>query len=175
MSIPRYYPIATVTVGSSASKSIIFSNIPSTFKDLLILCSLRTNGTGSSYGEQVDFRFNGSALNFSSKRVEGYNQSVQTSTETDGRFGRATSDNGNQTANAFASIETYIPKYASSTNKAWISHSVTEINSDLYNEMFYYAGLWSNTSPITSIAIVGSDGGSFVQHSTATLYGIGKA
>jgi len=166
-----YTLISSVTVGSGGAANMEFTSIPATYTDLVLLTSLRTNSTVSSYGEQVNLKFNGSTSNFTSRRLEGFATTAQSSTETDGRFGRANNANASQTVSTFSNAMVYIPNYAGSTNKSWSSDSATEQNGN-FNELYLYAGLWSQTAAITSISIVGADPGNFVQYSTATLYGI---
>jgi hypothetical protein len=77
------------------------------------------------------------------------------------------------TANTFASTQVYIPNYAGSANKSFSSENMTE-NNGATTFMTLHAGLWSNTAAITSIKIAPA-GGSWMQYSTATLYGISKS
>ena len=82
---------------------------------------------------------------------------------------------GTATANTFGNMEIYIPNYAGSSNK---SVSVNQVGED--NAATAYAtllaGLWSNTAAITSIKLTPFSGGaSFVQYSTAYLYGVKNA
>jgi len=74
------------------------------------------------------------------------------------------------TASTFASGEMYIPNYAGSNSKSFSADSVQETNASLAYS-YLMAGLWSNSSAITSIALTPFTG-NFAQYSTATLYGI---
>ena len=74
------------------------------------------------------------------------------------------------TASTFGNAELYIPNYTSSNNKSFSADSVTENNATAaYSQLI--AGLWSNVTAITSLSLAPSSG-TFVQHSTATLYGV---
>lgn len=169
-----YDAIQTVTVGSGGASSIQFTSIPQTYTDLVLFTSLRTNNSASNYGEQVNLQINGSTSSFTGVRLEGFATTAQGSIETDGRFGRA--NNATQTASTFSNIMIYINNYTRSGNKSWYADAVTETNSTLYNEMYLYSWNWANSSAITSLTIVGTESGSnFVQHSSATLFGILKA
>jgi len=77
--------------------------------------------------------------------------------------------NATYTANTFASAEIYIPNYTSSNYKSLSVDFVGENNATT-SYQYFTAGLFSNTSAITSLVIDGTD--NFVQYSTATLYGI---
>ena len=73
------------------------------------------------------------------------------------------------TASTFGNAEIYIPNYASSNNKSVSADFVSETNAA--DAIFgLTAGLWANTSAITSIKL--TPAAAFAQYSTATLYGI---
>jgi hypothetical protein len=74
------------------------------------------------------------------------------------------------TANTFGNVAIYIPNYTSSNNKSISVDGVGENNATTaFADL--YAGLWANSSAITSITLYNiiSD---FAEFSTATLYGI---
>jgi hypothetical protein len=74
------------------------------------------------------------------------------------------------TSSTFNNGELYFPNYLSSSNKSFSIDMVAENNGTTgYN--FLDAVLWSYTEAITSISIV-ANSGTFVQYSTAYLYGI---
>jgi hypothetical protein len=79
------------------------------------------------------------------------------------------------TANTFGSGEIYIPNYLRSMNKTTSSEGISENNNSTDAYMHVNTGLWSNTAAITSLKIVPVQGNSFVQYSTAYLYGISNA
>ena len=163
-------PISTVTVGSGGATTIGFTNIPQTYTDLVVLCSLRTTrNTGDA--ASVSITFNGSTSSRSSRILYGNGSSAFSYTDTiiEGGF---TGQNTGTTANTFGSHQYYIPNYSGSNNKSISIDSVHENNAtNAYALM--NAGLWSNTAPITSITLE-NVGFNFVQYSTATLYGIRK-
>ena len=78
--------------------------------------------------------------------------------------------NASATASTFGNSEIYIPNYASSGYKSISADSVSENNATAAYA-FMAALLWSNSAAINRITITGL-GSSFVQYSTATLYGI---
>ena len=70
----------------------------------------------------------------------------------------------------------YIPNYTSSNAKSYSVEAMCETNgSTAY--MYIIAGLWnpSTQAAITSISFAPNLGTNFVQHSTATLYGVTSA
>ena len=62
-----YQKIASVTVGSGGAASIDFTSIPSTYTDLALYHSLRSDNSEDYYGLQ----FNSSSSSFSSRRLQG--------------------------------------------------------------------------------------------------------
>jgi hypothetical protein len=160
--------IASSTVGSGGAASIDFTSIPSTFTDLVVKLSLRNNSAGTV--QIVNISFNGNTANFSAKNVQGNGSAA-------GSFSQARrislASGAGSTSNTFSNADIYIPNYAGSTNKSFSGDSVNENNATTSFQSLD-AGLWSNTTAISSIAIT-PDSGSFVQHTTAYLYGVSNA
>lgn len=159
--------IETKTVGAGGASSIQFTSIPQTYTDLKVVVSFR--GTSAELYEVTALRFNGVNANLSSRTLEGNGSSAGSPNNGYIYFG---SGNGaNTTANTFSNMEAYIPNYTSSNYKSVSIDAVGENNATtIYMQLT--AGLWANTAAITSIEIVPT--GNFVQHSTASLYGISK-
>ena len=157
--------IQTVNVGSGGSATIEFTSIPQTYTDLKLVVSLRTNNAGA---EAVMIEFNGSSANLSGRRIYGDGGSAASDTLTNIRFAVNTAAD---TASVFSNGEFYIPNYTSANNKSVSVDGVNETNGTNAVQSLV-AGLWSNTAAITSIKLLGNNSGSFVQYSTATLYGI---
>ncbi len=160
-----YVAIATTTVGSGGASDITFSSITGTYTDLLLKISARhtTNETSND----ILLTLNGSTSNFTAKRLYGDGSSASSDTNSQ-RVGITVG--ASATASTFGSTDAYFPNYAGSTNKSFSSDMVGENNATLAYSILT-AGLWSDTSAITSIKIAPASG-SFVQHTTATLYGI---
>jgi hypothetical protein len=162
--------IAAVTVGSGGTSSIDFTSIPSTYTDLCLKVSLRD--TRSNVANGVVIRFNGSSSSFTARVREGSGSSAYSFTDTQGLTGE--NNSATSTSNTFASTDIYIPNYAGSTNKSFSFDSVTENNATTaYADLG--AGLWSATNAITSISLACLNSASFVQYSTAYLYGVKNA
>jgi hypothetical protein len=154
--------IQSLTVGSGGTASIDFTNIPATYDDLKILLSARYSGAPA---DGMYIAFNGSSSNFTGRYLFG-NGSGAASANLERYVGSVF---GTSTANVFNSTEIYIPDYKSSANKSFYVENVAENNaSTAYQNLI--TGLWSNVSAITSISIVA--GASFLQNTTATLYGV---
>ena len=162
--------IASSTVGSGGAASIDFTSIASTWTDLCLMTSLRASTADPGFFE-VKISFNGSTTGFTAKQIYGDGSSATSSSPTTRQAGLLPANN--VTANTFANASIYIPNYAGSANKSYSVDSVTEANqTQAYANLL--AGLWSNTSAITSISLT-SGTGNFVQYSTAYLYGVKNA
>jgi hypothetical protein len=157
--------IEKVVVGSGGAASITFSAIPADYTDLLLVCSLRK--TVNSF---LQLSLNGSFSNFTGRALQGSGSGASSFSRTDSFFGY--SSTSSNTASTFGSLQLYIPNYRSSVAKSISAETVQETNATAA-DMVIYAGLWNDTSPITSIGIRGLNGdGVFEEFSSASLYGI---
>jgi len=164
-----YEAIATTTVGSGGAANIEFTSIPGTYTDLCILLSARQSGTGASNSRLT---FNNNTTSYSSRQLYGTGSTAGSDTGS----GISTailagfSTENNNTASTFSNHQIYVPNYTSSNNKSVSIDAVQETNASTAY-MNIVAGLWSNASAITSVKLT-PETGSWVQYSTATLYGI---
>jgi hypothetical protein len=160
--------IETKTLGADAA-SIEFTSIPQDGTDLVALVSARIERSGSS-ADEIDIAFNSSTSDFAVRRLRGNGSTVATTTGTRGigDFPATTS-----TANTFGNGYLYIPNYSGATNKSFSADSVSENNA---TTAFQYitAGLWSNTSAITSITFTPQNGTAIVAGSIISLYKVVK-
>jgi hypothetical protein len=158
--------ISTVTVGAGGAASIVFGSggtIPQTFTDLLLVLSGRTSDGTGAY-QTVTLSINGSTANQSERYI--YTTGSSTTGTTYSQVELWASGNGSS-ANIFGNMQLYIPNYFGSATKP-MSWDVTADNNGSSCIQVVGAGLWSNTSPITSLTL----NANFVQNSTASLYGI---
>ena len=162
-----YVEIANVTVGSGGASSISFSSIPSTYTDLAISLTARTNV--SSTQTYVKLKMN--STDYASGRnlfaVVGY----AVSSDTSALF---MVPGATQSSNVFSSNTIYIPNYTSSNQKSASHDTVTEgtVSASVWAQLL--ATLTNVTSAVTSLEIYTTDSSNFVQYSTAYLYGIKK-
>ena len=163
--------IASSTVGSGGASSIDFTSIPSTYTDLQINWSLRTNNDpdAGNYG-LVAISFNGSTANITRRNLLGSGSAASSGSTTNAQIAI---DGLNNTASTFASGMFFLPNYAGSTNKSVSIDNVMEQNSTT-TYMQLAAVLWSQTAAITQLTL-SAVSGSFVQYSTAYLYGVKNA
>ena len=166
-----YVAIATVTVGSGGAANIEFTSIPGTYTDLVVKLSTRTNQASGPDYVYLQFNGNTSTSNYQGIFLRGNGSTTASSSNTaEGKIRAAITTTSGETASTFSNCEIYIPNYTSSNNKSTSSDWVPENNATA-TFMGITAGLWTQTSVITSINLtLGS--GSFTQHSTATLFGI---
>ncbi len=172
--MPTYTLIQpAVVVGSGGAASMAFTSIPSTFTDLILQISARTADTGLVY-DGMKITFNGSATGYSDRLLYGDGSAAASANQSGAstRFHYATTNAA--TSSTFGSASIYIPNYTGSNNKSLSSDSVSENNATTAIAALD-AGLWSNTSAITSISISSNSGANFVQYSTAYLYGVSNA
>jgi hypothetical protein len=162
--------IASSTVGSGGAASIDFTSISGSYTDLILKVSARSNTANASNGYYYQMTINGATTNQSTRYINSNGTVAQS-----GNFARlfgycAPSDS---TSNTFASDDFYFPNYAGSINKSVSADLIWENNATASN-MSILAGLWSQTAAISSISIAPA-AGSFVQYSTAYLYGVKNA
>jgi hypothetical protein len=162
-------PLQTVTVGSGGAASISFTNIPQTYTDLKIEISAKDTTTGSAGWCNIAILFNGSSSNFSQTFVFGYGTGSTSGRDTNGYARISSSLTG---TNIFSNNSMYIPNYTSSNYKSYIIDEIQENNSSTayYAGQFLIAGLWSNTSAISSIQFNALT--SIMQYSKFSLYGV---
>jgi hypothetical protein len=157
--------ISTVTVGAGGAASISFTSIPSTYTDLCIKISART--TNVYFRDSVSIRPNGATTNKNLLFLIGQGSTLSAGPASD--IVVEIQGNDGVTANTFGNAEVYIADYASSHNKTFLIEAVTENSNASSNSLTLTAGLWSSSAAITSLTFISA---SFMEYSTATLYGI---
>lgn len=161
-----YEPIATQTLGSATS-TITFSSIPSTWTDLKLVVV----GTSSVDNVNFNMRFNGdSATNYSLTSLQG-----DGSNPSSGR-----SSNVAQIFMSYSGYRSTVPhmttinifSYAGSANKTCFITGSEDRNGAGSADV--RAAVWRSYSPITSISVF-TQSGNLNVGTTATLYGIKNA
>ena len=169
-----YELINSTTVGAGTTPIIEFTSIPGTYTDLKLVLSLRSNQATTT--DAANMTFNDSATDYSGKYIQVSSDNSVVS----GSFGSTEIspcfiDVADSTANTFSTSEIYIPNYAGSDYKSMSAESAQENNSTGNAYKRISAGLWSNTAAITSIKFTLVLGTSYIQYSTAYLYGVKNA
>jgi hypothetical protein len=170
--------ISSNTVGSGGVSSIDFTSIPSTYTDLVLKISARTNRTGSNYTDDIYVQLNGdTGSNYGAKVLYGGNSATGSFGSGSGSTvmygGYAVGTDG--TVNTFGNSEIYIPNYAGSTNKSLSADGVAESNSTTGVYVSLAAGIRLNTAAINQVTLKPANGTLFLQYSTAYLYGVKNA
>lgn len=163
--------IQKITIGVEGVSSITFSNIPQTYTDLEMHCSVRLTGNHNADSTALLISFNGSTANFVARRFDAWTAGM--SSDTPSRSIGSVGGGTGVTANTFTSHKLYIPNYSGSSQKSFSVDYASENNSSNY-DLGIISGLWGNTSAISSISI-NQSGSNFAQYSTFYLYGIANS
>lgn len=161
--------IQTVTVGSGGAASIEFGTggtIPQTYTDLLIVVSARSNRSATF--DNIRIMPNGATSGVSSRMLYGSGSSASSFTEA---YISGYTNGNTATSSTFGNSSIYIPNYTSSAQKSFSMDSVSENNATAASQAIS-AGLWTGTTAITSIILDQGDGTTWLEYTSASLYGI---
>lgn len=180
--MPNTYTLINKSVLGSATGTVTFSAIPSTFTDLVVLCSLRYDSAGTTNNGFAFFvRPNGLTTTsiYSTQYLQLTNGSVGS-----GQRSTANADSGSYTwnsvvsdaasANTFSNVEIYIPNYQSSNFKVITVTSAAENQATTTYGMGTTSNLIQTTAAITSLEFTYTylATSNFVAGSAFYLYGI---
>lgn len=154
-----YKLISSVTL-SSETNTISFNAIPQNYTDLIIKASLRGSTNTTTFAVQV----NGSTVTSVIRLFAGGNFS---STDT---FNEHYINPSDFTGSTFGNTDLYFPNYSGANNKSFSVDSIGE-NNQVQAYMNIASNLIANSSPITSINLIRTNG-NFTIDSSAYLYGI---
>jgi hypothetical protein len=160
-----YTAIATQTLGSAAA-SVTFSSIPSTYTDLVLVMKPIKGTLNYPY-----IRFNAdSGSNYSITTLGGNGTSAVSTRSTNITQGYL-NETVNTTTTGSTQFVIQINNYSNSTtNKTYLVRG-----SDAGSGTDAVVGLWRNTAAITTIALLGGNGGTFDTGTVISLYGIAAA
>jgi hypothetical protein len=157
--------IETIELGSSQS-SITFSSIPQDYDDLVVLISARSDRSAATEG--ISIKPNGSTANLSFVHLQYDPGGVASGTTQ-----RFYMPGASSTSNTFSNNQLYISNYSASQSKSFSQESVSENNDATTYYMTIQAGLWNDTSAITSLEFVTTfEVNNFVSGSVFSLYGV---
>ncbi len=169
-------PIASTLVGSGGAGSIIFDDIPQTYKHLQIrgIGRSTTTGNGTDY---LYIQFNGdNGSNYAWHTLAGDGGSASAaagSTQSVVRIGEL--PRVNQTASSFGAAVIDILDYTNTskykTVRGLSGMDYNGLSNTLPGQINLRSGLWMNTSNIVSIKLY-PEANNFVQYSRISLYGI---
>lgn len=160
MPTPTYIPLATITLTATDS-SIVFSSIPATYRDLVVVF----NGAVSASGPQL--RINADTGTNYTNVWGGANDAGTVnsgSNSTNVIQGAISGSDANK-----RTVQTWQVMDYSATDK---HKSVLGRNSaNDATQVYMTAGRWANTVAVTSLTVVNT-GGNFNTGSTFSLYGV---
>ena len=159
------YTLIASATASGSSPTISFSTIPSTYADLVLKFSLRSDTTGVT-----NFNVTLNSTGPTQKNIDASSSAASTNSNT---FNYATASGS--LASTYSNGELYIPNYLSSIVKSVSLDTVAENNAVGGNRLELTAKLYSSvTSAVTSIALTDIYG-NWTNLSTAYLYGVSNA
>lgn len=163
-----YDKIAAHTLPSDAS-SYTFTSIPSTYTDLVLICSALTTWTTDEY-EGVGFRFNGdSANNYSTTYLAGDGSNASSFRESN-QPNITTRMNPSYLSNtAPSAIIFQVQNYSNATT--YKTALIRGNSSREFYEVTACVGLWRSTAAINSL-FIGNTRANLKAGSSFTLYGI---
>ena len=171
--MPSTYTLISSNVLTSSAASVIFSAIPSTYTDLVIRMSARSDRVSTGNLATFNIKINDATSGYSVTYIvaEGATVSSSRTSNAANIFAGALPVSGT-TANTFSSNEIYIPSYTANQNKPF-SHSWFVENNDASSLVVVgtEANLYSSTTAISSITLYPSTY-NFVSGSSFYLYGI---
>ena len=168
--VGSYQSIATVTVGSGGSSSIVFSSIPQTFTHLQIRGVSRTSRSSSEDEYRIRFNSNSSEL-YTRNAIAGYGSGFEATAFTNQDHWRAGwTAAANITSGMFGPAIFDILDYTN-TNKNTTGRGYVGYEGNAAGIVGLVGGLWRSTDAITSIEIAPAFL-PFIQHTTFSLYGI---
>jgi hypothetical protein len=157
---PTYEAIATSTLGT-ATNSVVFSSIPGTYTDLILVIS----ATRPSGFDDGSIRFNGdTANNYSTIILAADGGTVSTTRYANYNLGLNYLYNSQVTTNI-----SYIMGYTSTWRHKTVLTKVADATTGGYRSNIT---LWKNTSAITTIELINSGSSNFGAGSIFSLYGI---
>jgi hypothetical protein len=161
--------ITSQTLGSAAA-SITLSSIPSGYTDLVLKISAQADGASNAF-DNITLTFNGTGTtNHSSTRLTGNGATAASNRGTNqGIIMPNVMPQTGVPGSPWCNAEVYIPSYSVAQNKPLSTFGVSEGNQTTAWTAAT-AGLFSDTTAITSIVATGST--NFVSGSSFYLYGI---
>ena len=163
-----YESIATITTSTSPS-SVTFSSIPQTYQHLQLRYLVRRSDAVGTAGVSIQINGDGGANYVRNELYQG-NTTASTSSaigQTQMSVGYITGSTANSGSYGVGIID--ILDYTN-TNKNSVVRALTGANNNGAGNSNISTGVWLNTAAVTSFSFI--IGGSFVNNSTFTLYGI---
>jgi hypothetical protein len=174
--MPNTYTLINSSTISTPITYIDFTSIPSTYTDLLLRVSARSNHTGSVGSDGLYLEINNSTADQSRIQLYGDGGSSLTGSGsgTTNYIGAGIIPSTG-TASVFTTADIYFVNYSSSTlNKSFYVESALDNNSGTAWELDLTACRWAQTTAINQLTLKLISAANFAQHTTAYIYGISK-
>jgi hypothetical protein len=170
--MPSTYTLITGETLASSAASYTFTAIPSTFTDLVVRLSVRSDRAGENIDVLKLVVNSNTSTVYSETTLRGLSSSVSSSNTSNAtEFANDLINGAASTSDTFASYELYIPSYTVSQNKPMGTFSVQENNSTVAR-INAIANLFRSTSAVSSLTYSSNTGSNFVSGSSFYLYGI---
>jgi len=156
-----YTPIATNTLGS-ATASVTFSSIPSTYTDLILIC----NVSATAGSPIIRVEYNADATNYSDTFLSGNGTSASSGRDSNVAYISLDPSLSTGISNNIIQIFNY-----ANTN---VFKTLIARGNNAANGTIATVGLWRNTNAINAVKLTISSS-TFISGSTFTLYGITAA
>lgn len=171
--MPNTYTLISSNVLTSSAASVTFSSIPSTYTDLVLRVSARSNESATTTTMKVTLNSD-TGGNYSVTELRGNGSTAASARDTAVPYLNQYLINADtSTANTFGSLELYLPSYTATQKKPVGVFFVRE-NNTTAADIYATANLWQGTAAVTSIQL-NANGNNFVSGSSFYLYGISKS
>ena len=166
-------PIASTLVGSGGANSVIFNDIPQTYKHLQVRMLARMDYAGAANTAILRYNSDTNSSNYTYHELVGNGTAASA-------YGAAAPESNQMlyvtgstvTASVFGVAITDILDYSNS-NKYKTQRNFGGYDNNGSGRVILNSGLWMNANAITSIAITPNQTtSSFIQYSRFSLYGI---
>jgi hypothetical protein len=159
------------TTFTASNVQVVNISLPQTYTDIMILASVRHTANG----QEMYITLNGSGgsgTSLHSTQLEGQTTTTPRSFTINNAAAiwQVLYQGSEKVANAYGSVQVYIPSYTLATPKSILTESVSESNNGSVVQKFISSAL-NTSAALTSIQFI-TGNGFFEQHSTISVYGI---
>ncbi len=166
MPTPTYTPLASITFMGSASE-VVFSNIPASYRDLILVCNWQNSSTSSAGRLQIN---GDTGANYNGVWMTGTGSSAASGSESGQTSARIAGANVGPD-NAYTNTVTLqIIDYAATDKQKTILSKFGSGN----REVQMTASRWASTAAVNSIKFFDVLGQTFQAGATFNLYGVAK-
>ena len=160
--------IATTTVGAGGTSTITFSSIPSTYRHLQLRVMCQINIGDADFG----IRFNSdTGSNYSKHQIYTYGSGTPIATGTASTTSIPGGSSYSNSSGIFGVAVIDILDYKETT-KYKTTRVLTGTDANGSGFLSFRSGVWQNTNAVSTIDLVQTSGSSFLQYTSAALYGI---